>query len=101
LRAQRSAPFSGKTRTPERAEERLAKKGGIEYIAGGSAKLTGGAPGLQIRCRGVKAFLGGFYSHALPPSYRDSPLWRAFCLLEELPSAMGVATLYGQAFQIK
>lgn len=66
LRAQRSAPFSGKTRTPERAEERLAKKGGIEYIAGGSAKLTGGAPGLQIRCRGVKAFLGGFDSHALP-----------------------------------
>lgn len=33
----------------------------------GSAKLTGGAPGLQIRCGGVKAFPGGFDSHALPP----------------------------------
>ena len=36
----------------------------------GSAKLTGGAPGLQIRCGGVKAFPGGFDSHALPPPYK-------------------------------
>ncbi len=33
----------------------------------GSAKLTGGAPGLQIRCEAVKAVSGGFDSHALPP----------------------------------
>ncbi len=39
----------------------------------GSAKLTGGAPGLQIRCEGVKAFSGGFDSHALPPPVSFSP----------------------------
>jgi hypothetical protein len=37
------------------------------YKTPGSAKLTGGAPGLQIRCGAVKAVLGGFDSHALPP----------------------------------
>jgi hypothetical protein len=54
------------------AQKSLVKTTLIVYIAmhrSGSAKLTGGAPGLQIRCRGVKAFLGGFDSHALPPSY--------------------------------
>ena len=39
------------------------------YKTPGSAKLTGGAPGLQIRCGAVKAVLGGFDSHALPPTY--------------------------------
>ncbi len=38
------------------------------YKTPGSAKLTGGAPGLQIRCGAVKAVPGGFDSHALPPS---------------------------------
>ena len=38
------------------------------YKTPGSAKLTGGAPGLQIRCGAVKAVLGGFDSHALPPN---------------------------------
>ena len=37
------------------------------YKTPGSAKLTGGAPGLQIRCGAVKAVPGGFDSHALPP----------------------------------
>ncbi len=37
------------------------------YKMPGSAKLTGGAPGLQIRCGAVKAVPGGFDSHALPP----------------------------------
>lgn len=32
----------------------------------GSGKLTGGAPGLQIRCNGQK-LLGGFDFHALTP----------------------------------
>ena len=38
------------------------------YKMRGSAKLTGGAPGLQIRCGAVKAVPGGFDSHALPPT---------------------------------
>ena len=47
---------------------RIAKPFAAVYIHRfGSAKLTGGAPGLQIRCEGVKAFSGGFDSHALPP----------------------------------
>ena len=37
------------------------------YKTPGSAKLTGGAPGLQIRCGAVRAVPGGFDSHALPP----------------------------------
>ena len=52
----------------------IAKSFAALYIAHlGSAKLTGGAPGLQIRCGGVKAFPGGFDSHALPPSYKPYP----------------------------
>jgi hypothetical protein len=34
----------------------------------GSGKLTGGAPGLQIRCDGEE-LSGGFDSHALPPIF--------------------------------
>jgi hypothetical protein len=54
----------------------LVKSFLIDYIAArswGSAKLTGGAPGLQIRCGAVKAVPGGFDSHALPPSYEGAP----------------------------
>ena len=52
----------------------LAKKPRIEYISSvGSAKLTGGAPGLQIRCEVLKGVSGGFDSHALPPTYEDCP----------------------------
>jgi hypothetical protein len=39
------------------------------YKTPGSAKLTGGAPGLQIRCGAVRAVPGGFDSHALPPTF--------------------------------
>ena len=43
------------------------------YKTPGSAKLTGGAPGLQIRCGAVKAVPGGFDSHALPPPLKMRP----------------------------
>ena len=42
------------------------------YKTPGSAKLTGGAPGLQIRCGAVKAVPGGFDSHALPPPSQNA-----------------------------
>ena len=42
------------------------------YKTPGSAKLTGGAPGLQIRCGAVKAVPGGFDSHALPPPAQNA-----------------------------
>jgi hypothetical protein len=45
----------------------------ICYISPGSAKLTGGAPGLQIRCEAGKAVSGGFDSHALPPREGQNP----------------------------
>ena len=45
----------------------------ICYISSGSAKLTGGAPGLQIRCEAGKAVSGGFDSHALPPREGKNP----------------------------
>jgi hypothetical protein len=45
----------------------------ICYISPGSAKLTGGAPGLQIRCEAGKAVSGGFDSHALPPERTKGP----------------------------
>lgn len=50
-------------------ERKVAKDGSKVYIPDlGSAKLTGGAPGLQTRCGALKGVPGGFDSHALPPS---------------------------------
>ena len=57
----------------------LSKSAASIRFSLGSAKLAGGAPGLQIRCRGVKAFLGGFDSHALPPILQILQRFLAAC----------------------